>query len=534
MKFEHLQGSIVAMVTPFRQDGSVNFDMLTELLERQIAAGTDGILTLGTTGEYSTMSHEEDAAVVEHTIRVVDGRVPVMVGSGSNCTVTQIEKSRLYQSMGADALLLISPYYNKANAEGMYRHFAETADAVDIPCILYNVPGRTGCSIPVSVVERLARHPNIAGIKEASGDMSYAMKIARCVGPDFALYSGNDDITVPILSIGGSGVISVYANVMPAMCRQIVADWLDGNHARALENHLRYLQLMNDLFLEVNPIPVKAAMNMMGLDVGPMRLPLCEMGEGQRRHTPPDAGGGGTAVRIILIGRGKMGTLIRETAAAAGDEIEAVFGRDDLGQLGRLGRVADVVMDFSRPEALPEVASYVRRTGTPLLSGTTGYTEAEKGSLFALGSAAPVLWSANYSLGVAVLARALQVIAPVLGPDFDIEITETHHSQKADAPSGTAKLLLEAVDPQHRLRPVYGREGNCGRREKDEVGIHALRGGTVAGTHTVHFFGPDEELELTHRAASRQIFVNGALHIARLLPGRPKGVYDLQKILFGA
>ena len=293
MKFEHLQGSIVAMVTPFRQDGSVNFDMLTELLERQIAAGTDGILTLGTTGEYSTMSHEEDAAVVEHTIRVVDGRVPVMVGSGSNCTVTQIEKSRLYQSMGADALLLISPYYNKANAEGMYRHFAETADAVDIPCILYNVPGRTGCSIPVSVVERLARHPNIAGIKEASGDMSYAMKIARCVGPDFALYSGNDDITVPILSIGGSGVISVYANVMPAMCRQIVADWLDGNHARALENHLRYLQLMNDLFLEVNPIPVKAAMNMMGLDVGPMRLPLCEMGESNAatlRRTLEEAG----------------------------------------------------------------------------------------------------------------------------------------------------------------------------------------------------------------------------------------------------
>ena len=293
MKFEHLQGSIVAMVTPFRQDGSVNFDMLTELLERQIAAGTDGILTLGTTGEYSTMSHEEDAAVVEHTIRVVDGRVPVMVGSGSNCTVTQIEKSRLYQSMGADALLLISPYYNKANAEGMYRHFAETADAVDIPCILYNVPGRTGCSIPVSVLERLARHPNIAGIKEASGDMSYAMKIARCVGPDFALYSGNDDITVPILSIGGSGVISVYANVMPAMCRQIVADWLDGNHARALENHLRYLQLMNDLFLEVNPIPVKAAMNMMGLDVGPMRLPLCEMGEANAatlRRTLEEAG----------------------------------------------------------------------------------------------------------------------------------------------------------------------------------------------------------------------------------------------------
>ena len=279
MKFEHLQGSIVAMVTPFHEDGSVNFEVLTQLLERQIAAGTDGILTLGTTGEYSTMSHEEDAAVVAHTIKVVGGRVPVIVGSGSNCTATQIEKSIQYQNMGADALLLISPYYNKANTEGMYRHFAETADAVHIPCILYNVPGRTGCSIPVSVVERLSKHPNIVGIKEASGDMSYAMKIARCVGPDFALYSGNDDITVPILSIGGSGVISVYANVMPAMCHQIVDDYLHGRQDQAVANHLKYLQLMNDLFLEVNPIPVKTAMNLLGLNVGPMRLPLCEMAE---------------------------------------------------------------------------------------------------------------------------------------------------------------------------------------------------------------------------------------------------------------
>ncbi len=279
MKFHHLQGSIVAMITPFHEDGSVNFEVLTDLLERQIAEGTDGILTLGTTGEYPTMSHEEDASVVEHTIKVVNGRVPVIVGSGSNCTATQLEKSIQYQDMGADALLLIAPYYNKANPEGMYRHFAETADAVRIPCLLYNVPGRTGCSIPVPVVEKLAKHPNIAGIKEASGDMSYAMKIAHCVGPDFALYSGNDDITVPLMSIGGSGVISVYANVMPGMCHKIVADYLAGNQAEAVANHLKYLKLMNDLFIEVNPIPVKSAMNMMGLNVGPMRLPLCEMSE---------------------------------------------------------------------------------------------------------------------------------------------------------------------------------------------------------------------------------------------------------------
>ena len=239
-------------------------------------------------------------------------------------------------------------------------------------------------------------------------------------------------------------------------------------------------------------------------------------------------------MRYILTGRGKMGRLIQETAQAAGDEIEAAFGREDLDRLGQLGRVADVVIDFSRPEALPEIASYVRRTGTPLLSGTTGFTPAQLSQLEALGAWAPVLWSANFSLGVAVLYRALAAVSGVLKPDFDIELTETHHNQKADAPSGTAKLLLEALDPAHALTPVYGREGATGRRRKDEIGVHALRGGTVAGTHTIHFFGPDEELEFTHRAASRQIFVNGALHMARLLPGKPNGVYDLQKILFGS
>lgn len=236
-------------------------------------------------------------------------------------------------------------------------------------------------------------------------------------------------------------------------------------------------------------------------------------------------------MRFLLIGRGKMGSLIAETARANGDEVGGALGRRDLDAIG--DKKADVVIDFSRPEALPEIASYIRHTGTPLLSGTTGFSPAEKTRLEELGQYAPVLWSANFSLGVAVLYRALRQISGVLQPDFDIEITETHHKQKADAPSGTARLLAEAVDPAHALTPVYGREGSCGRRGKSEIGIHALRGGTVAGTHTVHFFGVDEELEFTHRAASRQIFVNGALHMARLLPGRPNGVYDLQKILFG-
>ena len=238
-------------------------------------------------------------------------------------------------------------------------------------------------------------------------------------------------------------------------------------------------------------------------------------------------------MKLIIIGRGRMGQLLRTTAEAQGDTVADTFDEFDIDRLAETGKIADVMLDFSRPAALPYLAEYVRRTGTPLLSGTTGLTGEDKALLAELGQYAPVLWSANYSLGIAVLYRALSVIAPVLGADYDVEITETHHNQKADAPSGTAKLLLDAIDPNHALTPVYGREGMPGPRPAGEVGFHSLRGGTEAGTHSVHFFGVDEELELTHRAASRQIFVNGALHMARLLPARPAGVYDLQKVLFG-
>lgn len=238
-------------------------------------------------------------------------------------------------------------------------------------------------------------------------------------------------------------------------------------------------------------------------------------------------------MRILLIGRGKMGRLIRETAEAAGDEIAAALGRSDLDSLGRMDRVADVVMDFSRPESLPEICAYIRRTGTPLLSGTTGMTADDLAVLDKLGQYAPVLHSANYSIGVAVFRRALEAVSGVLKPDFDIEIVETHHNQKVDAPSGTAKMLLEAIDPNHEYTPVYGRQGICGKRTEKEIGVHAIRGGTEAGTHTVSFFGADEVLEITHRASSRQIFVNGALHMARKLANMPKGRYNLQEILFG-
>ena len=278
------QGSYVALVTPFQADGSVDFAKLRELVGWHLAQGTDGIVALGTTGESSTMSHEEDDEVARCIIETVNGRIPVIVGAGSNCTQTQLEKSRKYHDLGADGLLLITPYYNKANDEGMYRHFATVADAVDTPVILYNVPGRTGCAISPACCARLAKHPNIAGIKEASGNISYTAKIARLLSDDFCMFSGNDDMIVPVMSLGGCGVISVWANICPKACHDLVAAFAAGDVTTARAIQLKYLELINALFCEVNPIPVKEAMNQLGMNVGGYRLPLCEI-SGAGRET---------------------------------------------------------------------------------------------------------------------------------------------------------------------------------------------------------------------------------------------------------
>ena len=235
-------------------------------------------------------------------------------------------------------------------------------------------------------------------------------------------------------------------------------------------------------------------------------------------------------MKILLIGRGKMGRLLKETALAAGDEVLAMLGSDDMHMLETMEK-ADVVIDFSRPEALPALAAYVRRTGTPLLSGTTGYTAEEKAALNALGAYAPVLWSANFSLGIAVLYRALRVVSDVLKADFDIEIVETHHNQKADAPSGTAKMLFNAVKA---VRPqAYencGRSGE-GKRTKDEVGIHALRMGNVVGIHEVHINTGNQTLTLKHESGSRAMLADGAVAAARFMEGKGTGLSDMESIL---
>ena len=274
MKHEIVRGSIVALITPFLPNGEVNYEKLGELVDFHLQNQTDALLILGTTGESSTMSHEEDDEVCRYVVDRVAKRIPVWAGSGSNSTQTMLEKSKSFEKIGVEGLLLITPYYNKTNEEGMYLHFKTVADAVSIPCILYNVPGRTGCAISENNVCRLAKHPNIVGIKEASGDIGYAARIACHLSDDFVMYSGNDDMILSMMSLGCSGVISVLANVLPKEIHEMIFDYLNGEPEKTRAAQLKYLELVNALFAEVNPIPVKEALNMMGMEVGGYRLPL--------------------------------------------------------------------------------------------------------------------------------------------------------------------------------------------------------------------------------------------------------------------
>lgn len=274
-----VKGSIVALVTPFNEDGSVNFDKLGELIEFHIANQTDAILVLGTTGETPTMTHEEDDSIVQYAIKKANKRIPIYVGAGSNNTNTMLTYCKRYEEMGADALLIIAPYYNKANEEGMYLHFKTVVDELHTPCILYNVPGRTGCAISYEVVKRLSTHKNVAAIKEASGNISYMAKIARLLNDDFQMYSGCDDMITPAMSLGASGVISVVANILPQETHDLVSKYLVGDVQGSLDIQLKYLDFINALFIEPNPIPIKEAMNIKGMGVGGYRLPLYKMSE---------------------------------------------------------------------------------------------------------------------------------------------------------------------------------------------------------------------------------------------------------------
>lgn len=277
MKNTIFTGAGVAIVTPMNADGSINFDALGENIEYQIANGTDAIIICGTTGESATMTDEEHVECIRYCIEKVNKRVPVIAGTGSNDTKYAVDLSKEAEKLGADALLVVTPYYNKTSQRGLIAHFTAIADSVNIPIILYNVPSRTGVNISVDTYVTLSKHRNIAGIKEASGNLSTVAKIIAACGDDVDVYSGNDDQIVPIMALGGKGVISVVSNILPRETHEITQYCLDNNVAKAAELQLKYLDVINNLFIDVNPIPVKEAMNILGMKAGECRLPLLRM-----------------------------------------------------------------------------------------------------------------------------------------------------------------------------------------------------------------------------------------------------------------
>lgn len=273
-------GAGVAIVTPMHENGDVNFEKLGEIIEAQIAGHTDAIVICGTTGEASTLTHEEHLEAVKYTIDKVNKRIPVIAGTGSNCTKTAIYLSKEVESYGADGILVVTPYYNKATQKGLIAHYTAVANAVNIPLIMYNIGSRTGCNLePETIAHLVLNVENIVGIKEASGNIAQVAKMMQLCQGKLDLYSGNDDQIVPLLSLGGKGVISVLSNVAPKETHDIVEMYMNGDTKGSCDLQLRALPLINALFCEVNPIPVKAAMNFMGMDVGPLRMPLTELEE---------------------------------------------------------------------------------------------------------------------------------------------------------------------------------------------------------------------------------------------------------------
>ena len=275
-------GAGVAIVTPMNADGSVNYEAMGQLIEQQVAGGTDAIIVCGTTGESSTLTDEEHRRVIQFTVAQVNHRIPVVAGTGSNDTAYCLELSQEAEKMGVDGLLLVTPYYNKCSQKGLIRHYLTVADAVDLPMILYSVASRTGVNILPETLKELSKHPNIVAVKEASGSISQVAKIRHLCGDDLDVYSGNDDQIVPLLSLGGIGVISVLSNLMPKETHDICQLYFDGKVQESAALQLKLLDLINNLFADVNPIPVKEALNMMGFPAGPCRMPLCEMDDGPR------------------------------------------------------------------------------------------------------------------------------------------------------------------------------------------------------------------------------------------------------------
>ena len=398
MKNPVFTGAGVAIITPMYEDGSINFDELGRIVEDQIARGTDAIVICGTTGECSTMTDEEQLAAIKYTVDLVSHRVPVIAGAGSNDTDHGCALAAKSAACGADALLLVTPYYNKTSQAGLVAHFTAMAEAGGIPVILYNVPSRTGLNIAPETAKELSKHPLINGIKEASGNIGQVAKIAALCGDELNIYSGNDDQVVPLLSLGGKG---------------------------------------------------------------------------------------------------------------------------------------DVVIDFSAPAAVEKALPYCEAHKLPIVVCTTGLSEGLQLKLVQLSRSIPVFKSANMSMGINVLSELCKRASAILGANYDIEIVEQHHHNKLDAPSGTALMLADAINEENdgAYHYVYDRSAVRQKRDPKEIGISAVRGGSIVGDHEVLFCGPDEVITLRHTAYSRSIFANGAINAAVYLAKKEPGLYNMSNMI---
>ena len=469
------KGAGVAIVTPMKENGDVNFEKLGEILEEQIAAGTDAVIICGTTGESSTLSHEEHMEAIRYTIDKVNKRIPVVAGTGSNCTETAIMMSQEAERMGADGLLLVSPYYNKATQKGLIAHYTAIANSVKLPIILYNIAGRTGINIEPKTLLYLAENvENIVAVKEASGNISQIADIAAMCKGKLDIYSGNDDQITPIMALGGIGVISVLSNIAPKYTHDLAMSYLEGDVQKSCEMQLKALPLVRALFPEV------------------------------------------------------------EMAAGIDLEDKGLYACPVFTDIEKCDVPADVMIDFSSAKATDKVLEYCGSRKLPLVLCTTGLSQEQIRKVEETAKQTAILRSANMSLGINTLLKLIQDAAKVLAAaGFDMEIVERHHNLKVDAPSGTALALAdslnEAMDNQYHY--VYDRSQKREKRDPREIGISAVRGGTIVGDHEVIFAGPDEVIEFKHTAYSKTVFAKGAVEAAKFLKGKGAGLYNMSHVI---
>ncbi len=519
-----LEGAMTALCTPFR-DGAIDVPALEALVEAQIKGGIDALVPAGTTGESATLTLEEQVRVVEIVVKVTRGRVPVVAGAGSNATAHAIALGRAVKAAGADAMLQVVPYYNKPSQEGLFRHFSAIVEAVHLPTVLYNVPGRTGCDLSLETIERLCELPEVIALKDATGSVPRATQTVARLGERLTVLSGDDAVNYPLYSVGARGCISVVSTVAP----QLVAEAWDahaaGDSARARAAHVAILPLCEALFWEGNPIPVKWALHLMGRMGPEIRLPLVPLATSYRerlhavlagdearvmtkfearmnrekrgggvsssfarrggREGPPVVNADGK-LRIVVPGAmGRMGQMVLRAVAEASDlELVAAVERPQSSLLGQeVGSLvgvpdlhiplvkdfdgaldnADVIIDFTAPAATAWMATRAAEHDVAMVIGTTGLGEAELTAVQRASERVPIVLSANMSLGVNVLLGLVEQAAASLGPDYDVEILELHHRQKRDAPSGTALTLLDtAAHALNRDPLVVARFGRHG------------------------------------------------------------------------